>query len=214
MNLIIFIFELTIFFGFLYLCFKHKISKKTLILLFVILSSIMGMKLITINATDIQLGLILSTSIYILCNILIQKKGIEEINCYFKELIFYIFIFMIILFSGEIITFVNTNDLTIMDLVYIPNIKIILSNSLALIIGIYINSYLYYDMKKSKNNIILSTISGGLLAIAIECLIFSVLTFNFNNSIILFITSICYKIIIKSIILILGIPLIYKFSKI
>ena len=121
---------------------------------------------------------------------------------------------MIILFSGEIITFVNTNDLTIMDLAYIPNIKIILSNSLALIIGIYINSYLYYDMKKSKNNIILSTISGGLLAIAIECLIFSVLTFNFNNSIILFITSICYKIIIKSIILILGIPLIYKFSKI
>ena len=167
-----------------------------------------------INSTDIQLGLGFSTIIYLLCNIIIQKKGIEQINIYFKEIIFYTFIFMLIMFSSEIITFLNNNTLTITDLIYLPHFKTILSNSLALIVGIYINSYIYYDIKKSKNNIVLSTISGGILALAIECLIFSILTFDFNNSIVLFITSLSYKLLIKFIILILGIPLVYKFSKI
>ena len=174
----------------------------------------MGVKLITINSTDIQLGLLFSTIIYILCNIVIQKKGIEQINVYLKEIIFYTFIFMLIIFSNEIISFLNNSNLIISDLIYLPHIKIILSNSLALIIGIYVNSYMYYDIKKNKNNIILSTISSGILALAIECLIFSILTFDFNDSIVLFITSLSYKFLIKFVILILGIPLIYKFSKI
>lgn len=214
MNLIVFILEIVLSFSILYFCFKFEVPQNILILLLIILSSIMGIKLIMINSTDIQLGLGFSTIIYLLCNIIIQKKGIEQINIYFKEIIFYTFIFMLIMFSSEIITFLNNNTLTITDLIYLPHFKTILSNSLALIVGIYINSYIYYDIKKSKNNIVLSTISGGILALAIECLIFSILTFDFNNSIVLFITSLSYKLLIKFIILILGIPLVYKFSKI
>ena len=214
MNLIIFILELLLFFIIIYFSFKHNIPRNILIIQLIILSSVMGVKLITINSTDIQLGLLFSTIIYILCNIVIQKKGIEQINVYLKEIIFYTFIFMLIIFSNEIISFLNNSNLIISDLIYLPHIKIILSNSLALIIGIYVNSYMYYDIKKNKNNIILSTISSGILALAIECLIFSILTFDFNNSIVLFITSLSYKFLIKFIILILGIPLIYKFSKI
>ena len=214
MNLIIFILELLLSFIIIYFSFKHNIPRNILIIQLIILSSVMGVKLITINSTDIQLGLLFSTIIYILCNIVIQKKGIEQINIYLKEIIFYTFIFMLIIFSNEIISFLNNSNLIISDLIYLPHIKIILSNSLALIIGIYVNSYMYYDIKKNKNNIILSTISSGILALAIECLIFSILTFDFNNSIVLFITSLSYKFLIKFIILILGIPLIYKFSKI
>ena len=214
MNLIVFILEIVLSFSILYFCFKFEVPQNILILLLIILSSIMGIKLIMINSTDIQLGLGFSTIIYLLCNIIIQKKGIEQINIYLKEIIFYTFIFMLIMFSSEIITFLNNNTLTITDLIYLPHFKTILSNSLALIVGIYINSYIYYDIKKSKNNIVLSTISGGILALAIECLIFSILTFDFNNSIVLFITSLSYKLLIKFIILILGIPLVYKFSKI
>ena len=214
MNLIIFILELLLSFIIIYFSFKHNIPRNILIIQLIILSSVMGVKLITINSTDIQLGLLFSTIIYILCNIVIQKKGIEQINVYLKEIIFYTFIFMLIIFSNEIISFLNNSNLIISDLIYLPHIKIILSNSLALIIGIYVNSYMYYDIKKNKNNIILSTISSGILALAIECLIFSILTFDFNNSIVLFITSMSYKFLIKFIILILGIPLIYKFSKI
>ncbi len=214
MNLIIFILELLLSFIIIYFSFKHNIPRNILIIQLIILSSVMGVKLITINSTDIQLGLLFSTIIYILCNIVIQKKGIEQINVYLKEIIFYTFIFMLIIFSNEIISFLNNSNLIISDLIYLPHIKIILSNSLALIIGIYVNSYMYYDIKKNKNNIILSTISSGILALAIECLIFSILTFDFNNSIVLFITSLSYKFLIKFIILILGIPLIYKFSKI
>ena len=214
MNLIIFILELLLSFIIIYFSFKHNIPRNILIIQLIILSSVMGVKLITINSTDIQLGLLFSTIIYILCNIVIQKKGIEQINVYLKKIIFYTFIFMLIIFSNEIISFLNNSNLIISDLIYLPHIKIILSNSLALIIGIYVNSYMYYDIKKNKNNIILSTISSGILALAIECLIFSILTFDFNNSIVLFITSLSYKFLIKFIILILGIPLIYKFSKI
>ena len=214
MNLIIFILELLLSFIIIYFSFKHNIPRNILIILLIILSSVMGVKLITINSTDIQLGLLFSTIIYILCNIVIQKKGIEQINVYLKEIIFYTFIFMLIIFSNEIISFLNNSNLIISDLIYLPHIKIILSNSLALIIGIYVNSYMYYDIKKNKNNIILSTISSGILALAIECLIFSILTFDFNDSIVLFITSLSYKFLIKFVILILGIPLIYKFSKI
>lgn len=214
MNLIIFILELLLSFIIIYFSFKHNIPRNILIIQLIILSSVMGVKLITINSTDIQLGLLFSTIIYILCNIVIQKKGIEQINVYLKEIIFYTFIFMLIIFSNEIISFLNNSNLIISDLIYLPHIKIILSNSLALIIGIYVNSYMYYDIKKNKNNIILSTISSGILALAIECLIFSILTFDFNNSIVLFITSLSYKFLIKFVILILGIPLIYKFSKI
>lgn len=214
MNLIIFILELLLSFIIIYFSFKHNIPRNILIIQLIILSSVMGVKLITINSTDIQLGLLFSTIIYILCNIVIQKKGIEQINVYLKEIIFYTFIFMLIIFSNEIISFLNNSNLIISDLIYLPHIKIILSNSLALIIGIYVNSYMYYDIKKNKNNIILSTISSGILALAIECLIFSILTFDFNDSIVLFITSLSYKFLIKFIILILGIPLIYKFSKI
>ncbi len=214
MNLIIFILELLLSFIIIYFSFKHNIPRNILIIQLIILSSVMGVKLITINSTDIQLGLLFSTIIYILCNIVIQKKGIEQINIYLKEIIFYTFIFMLIIFSNEIISFLNNSNLIISDLIYLPHIKIILSNSLALIIGIYVNSYMYYDIKKNKNNIILSTISSGILALAIECLIFSILTFDFNDSIVLFITSLSYKFLIKFVILILGIPLIYKFSKI
>lgn len=214
MNLIIFILELLLSFIIIYFSFKHNIPRNILIIQLIILSSVMGVKLITINSTDIQLGLLFSTIIYILCNIVIQKKGIEQINVYLKEIIFYTFIFMLIIFSNEIISFLNNSNLIISDLIYLPHIKIILSNSLALIIGIYVNSYMYYDIKKNKNNIILSTISSGILALAIECLIFSILTFDFNDSIVLFITSLSYKFLIKFVILILGIPLIYKFSKI
>lgn len=214
MNLIIFILELLLSFIIIYFSFKHNIPRNILIIQLIILSSVMGVKLITINSTDIQLGLLFSTIIYILCNIVIQKKGIEQINVYLKGIIFYTFIFMLIIFSNEIISFLNNSNLIISDLIYLPHIKIILSNSLALIIGIYVNSYMYYDIKKNKNNIILSTISSGILALAIECLIFSILTFDFNDSIVLFITSLSYKFLIKFIILILGIPLIYKFSKI
>ena len=214
MNLIIFILELLLSFIIIYFSFKHNIPRNILIIQLIILSSVMGVKLITINSTDIQLGLLFSTIIYILCNIVIQKKGIEQINVYLKEIIFFFFLFMLIIFSNEIISFLNNSNLIISDLIYLPHIKIILSNSLALIIGIYVNSYMYYDIKKNKNNIILSTISSGILALAIECLIFSILTFDFNDSIVLFITSLSYKFLIKFVILILGIPLIYKFSKI
>ena len=208
-NVILLIFE--VIFSYVFLLYTYKKYKEDGIYIWIviafILSSLMCIKHIEINNINMSLGIGISSTIYIANNILIQKKG----NEYTKNNIIMLIVFSIILIlSGGIISsdFNNFTSLTY-DNILFSSIKYMLANIISIIIGLYINNYIYYQLRKIKNKIWISNILSALIFTFVEVVIFITIT-NFNNgSLYVIMMSLVIRYVIKIIILVLGTYIIY-----
>ena len=212
-NVILLIFE--VIFSYVFLLYTYKKYKEDGIYIWIviafILSSLMCIKHIEINNINMSLGIGISSTIYIANNILIQKKGNEYTKNNIIMLIVFSIIFtcILILSSGIISSDFNNFTSLTYDNILFSSIKYMLANIISIIIGLYINNYIYYQLRKIKNKIWISNILSALIFTFVEVVIFIIIT-NFNNgSLYVIIMSLFIRYVIKIIILVLGTYIIY-----
>ena len=213
MNILFLIIEVII--SYILLLFVYKKYKEEGIYIWIVISllisSFMSIKSIEINNVDIALGLGVSSSIYIANNILLQKKGTEYIKNTTTILFIFsvIFIFLLILSSGITISEYNSITSLMYDSIMFSNIKFILANIISIIIGLYVNNYVYYELRKIKNKLWISNILSSLIFTFVEVLIFVFITNFINGSLYVMMTTLVIRYIIKITILIMGTDIIY-----
>ena len=196
----------------LFVCKKYKEEGIYIWIIVILLtSSIMSIKSIEINNVNIALGIGVSSSIYIANNILIQKKGTEHMKkiTTIILIISFIFISLLILFSGlQISDYNNISNLMYNNVIF-SNIKFIIANVISIITAIYINNFLYYELRKVKNKIWISNIFSSLIFAFVESIIFVLITKFINGSLYVVMMTIVIRYILRLIILIIGTDVIY-----
>lgn len=196
----------------LFVCKKYKEEGIYIWIIVILLtSSIMSIKSIEINNVNIALGIGVSSSIYIANNILIQKKGTEHMKkiTTIMLIISFIFISLLILSSGlQISDYNNISNLMYNNVIF-SNIKFIIANVISIITAIYINNFLYYELRKVKNKIWISNIFSSLIFAFVESIIFVLITKFINGSLYVVMMTIVIRYILRLIILIIGTDVIY-----
>ncbi len=196
----------------LFVCKKYKEEGIYIwIIVILLISSIMSIKSIEINNVNIALGIGVSSSIYIANNILIQKKGTEHMKkiTTIMLIISFIFICLLILSSGlQISDYNNISNLMYNNVIF-SNIKFIIANVISIITAIYINNFLYYELRKVKNKIWISNIFSSLIFAFVESIIFVLITKFINGSLYVVMMTIVIRYILRLIILIIGTDVIY-----
>jgi hypothetical protein len=181
-----------------------------------ILSNIMSLKIITINNFDINLGIIPFVTIFIICNIIIQKKGPNEVKKLILTLILTSLISYIILYliglttSSPIKLFTNESYNNIFknsERLYFASIVTMFYSSL-------INYKLYYYLKKIKNMIWVSNLFSTIIIQFIASIFFPVLAYAFIKEPIDIIKIIIIRYMLSIIISIVGTIPIYIANKI
>ena len=213
MNLLFLLIEVIL--SYIILLFVYKKYKEEGIYIWIIvillISSIMSIKSIEINNVNIALGIGVSSSIYIANNILIQKKGTEHMKkiTTIMLIISFIFICLLILSSGlQISDYNNISNLMYNNVIF-SNIKFIIANIISIITAIYINNFLYYELRKVKNKIWISNIFSSLIFAFVESIIFVFITKFINGSLYVVMMTIVIRYILRLIILIIGTDVIY-----
>lgn len=213
MNLLFLLIEVIL--SYIILLFVYKKYKEEGIYIWIIvillISSIMSIKSIEINNVNIALGIGVSSSIYIANNILIQKKGTEHMKkiTTIMLIISFIFISLLILSSGlQISDYNNISNLMYNNVIF-SNIKFIIANVISIITAIYINNFLYYELRKVKNKIWISNIFSSLIFAFVESIIFVLITKFINGSLYVVMMTIVIRYILRLIILIIGTDVIY-----
>lgn len=213
MNLLFLLIEVIL--SYIILLFVYKKYKEEGIYIWIIvillISSIMSIKSIEINNVNIALGIGVSSSIYIANNILIQKKGTEHMKkiTTIMLIISFIFISLLILSSGlQISDYNNISNLMYNNVIF-SNIKFIIANVISIITAIYINNFLYYELRKVKNKIWISNIFSSLIFAFVESIIFVFITKFINGSLYVVMMTIVIRYILRLIILIIGTDVVY-----
>ncbi len=183
MNYILMALEVLISFIFIYIFYK-KYKQDGLYIISVIifiLSILLSIKNIEIMNFEIPLAIILPTLILTISNILVQKQGLEAI----KKLIY-----ILSIVSVSIVTIILLTSLIIpSDYLYNYNIsyyeiikdnlRTIIITAISPLIIIWINSLMYYQLKREKNNVFISNIFTSLVISFIDATIFSLLVFTY-----------------------------------
>ena len=213
MNFVLLIIEVVISYALLIFVYKKYEDEGLHIWMVIalILSSLMCIKSIEINNVNISLGLGISSSIYIANNILVQKKGAKYINNSIIMLIVFSTIFICLLLLSSLIISSEYKNITnlIYDNIVLLNIKYVVANIISIIIGIYINDYIYYELRKIKNKIWISNILSSFIFNFVEVVIFVFITKFMNVSLYIAMMTVVMRYIIKLIMLIIGTSVIY-----
>lgn len=124
------------------------------------LSCIMSLKQIDVLNISVPIGFGVVTSIIIAGNIITQKRGPEEIKNYLTLILVTALISCCFLnFSGLI----ESSDYNLIgnesyNSIFDYNLRVYIGNLVSILLSVWINSKLYYEIKKIKNKIILSNI--------------------------------------------------------
>lgn len=124
------------------------------------ISCIMSLKQIDVLNISVPIGFGVVTSILIAGNIITQKRGPEEIKNFLTLILITALISCCFLnFSGLI----ESSDYNLpgnqsYDSLFDYNLRVYIGNLVSILLSVWINSKLYYEIKKIKNKIILSNI--------------------------------------------------------
>lgn len=176
----------------------------------ILLSNIINLKQISIMNISVPIGFGITTSIIIGLNILIQQNGKEETNNYLLIILIssissYLFLSISGLISGSEYNFLANKSF---DNIFNNNTRVYFALTLSLLLSLYLDSNLYYIIKKLKNKIILSNIFSIIIVEFFENIIFVLLAYLFNYETLDLILCIIFRYIIKTTIGLFGtIPL-------
>ena len=216
-NLILIILEVIICYTALILLFKKYKTDGIYIysIIAMVIASIMNLKKISIMGVPIPLGFGITTSILIGINIIIQRRGKEEIKPWVILIIVMSIISYITIYLASLMTNSNYNLLANMSFnsIFNQSIRVYIALMISLIITILLDSNLYYIVKKAKNKIILSNIFTIIIAEFFENIIFVVIAYLFEYEAIDLFLCIILRYIIKTLIGIIGTIPVYIASK-
>lgn len=176
-----------------------------------ILSNLMTLKIISIYNFDINLGIVAYTSVFIASNILIQKKGFDEmksiiiyttIACTIAYICFYLTSFIT---SSNINLFTNKSY----DNIFIDSARLYFASITTLLYVLIFNGKLYAYLKRNKNRIWISNIFSGIISQFIAACLFSIIAYSFIKEPIEIIKIIIIRYMISLITIIIGTTVIY-----
>ena len=181
-----------------------------------ILASLMSLKIISIYNFDINLGIVSFTSVFIASNIIVQKKGYEEV----KKLILFVVISNVIAYiflyltskmdSSNINLFTNKS----FDNIFDGSARIYFANIVTMLYILILNSKLYYYLKRIKNKIWISNLFSGIIIQFMAACIFPVISYALIKEPLDIVKLIIIRYMISIITIIVGTIVIYIANKI
>ena len=170
----------------------------------------MNLKTIAIMEVSIPIGFGITTSLLIGANIIIQKRGKEELKMYFLLIILSFIISYIFINISLKLNKSNYNLLSNISYnnIFKNNLRMYIALIISIIFSIWLDSKLYYIIKKLKNKIILSNIFSIIIVEFFENIVFVLIAFLLEKEPIDLFLCIIIRYIIKTIIGLFGtIPL-------
>ena len=185
------------------------------IMLLGIISSIMNFKMISVMNVPIPLGFGVTMSILIGVNLMIQKRGIEELKPCIMVAIIPLIISYTILYLSALMANSNYNILSNVSYnnIFIHNIRINIALIVSMLFTIFIDGKIYYIIKKLQNKIILNNIFSIIIAEFFENIFFVVIAFIFDYEVIDLFLCIILRYTIKTTIGVFGTLPLYIASK-
>ena len=179
------------------------------------LACIVGLKKISIMEISVPIGFGITTSLLIGGNIITQRKGPDALKTY---LILIIITFLISCCFINLSVFLEESPYNYYanmsyNNIFALNIKYYLGLLISLIVAIFISSKLYYLLKKTQNKIILSNLFAIIIVEFIENILFVVITYYSEYSLVDIALCIVFRYTIKTIIGIVGTIPLYIVSK-
>lgn len=171
-----------------------------------IISTISSLKLITINNFDINLGITSFTTIIVISNIIIQKKGPKSI----KSLILITLISIIASYSILYLTFLEQSNTVKLftnesyNNIFLGSERILFANFVTILYTSILNYKLYYYLKKIKNNIIVSNLFSTIIIHFISSIMFLIIAYAFIKEPIDIVKMIIIRYMISIIIAMIG----------
>ena len=151
------------------------------IIISLILSSLMSLKLTSLFNYDLNLGIIPFVTIFTASNIIIQKNGPNAIKKLIltvsaSYLISYAKIYIVqMMDSSNINLFTNASY----DNIFVDSLRMYFANFVTFLYSMLLNSKLYYYLKKSKNNVLISNLFSTIIIQFIASILFGLIAYVF-----------------------------------
>ena len=151
------------------------------IIICLILTGIMSLKTSTLYNFDINLGIIPFVTIFTSTNILIQKNGENTIKNLLLTTLATFLISYIILYLVQMMNLSNINLYTnsAYDNIFEESLRMYFTNFVTILYSLLLNAKLYYYLKKTKNNIIISNIFSTIIIQFLSSILFGLIAYAF-----------------------------------
>lgn len=171
---------------FLLLLIFYKYGKKEGLFLYIgFLSSLIStlvFKSIDVFSFEVSLSIPAIVGIFVSCNIIVQRYGIDEVKDIIKSFAFPFLISAVIL---SLVTLTVPSDYNLTANNYynalfgysLDNLRLIVGTFLSISFGLWYNSHIYYYIRKNKNKHVISYIGSMLIIQFAESLMFIVVTY-------------------------------------
>jgi len=180
------------------------------------LLGLMSQKIIEIFNLEINLDFAINSLIIVSSNIIIQKKGPEEIG----KILSIIILSNVTLYTFSIISSLTTisniqelSNNSFNELFYLNN-RIYFASIISLLISLWLNSKIYHKVRQTKNKIWISNFLSAVTTNLIESTLFCLIAYIFKISIINIIELIIIRYIFKLIIGLIGTNIIHILNSI
>ena len=179
------------------------------------LSCIMSLKQIDILTVSVPIGFGVITSLVIAGNIITQKRGPEEIKTYLTLILVTALVSCCFLNLSGLMESSNYNLYAnkSYDSIFEYNLRVYIANIISILLCVWINSKLYYEIKRIKNKIILSNIFSITITELLENTFFVFIAYLFEYELINIVLCIIFRYMIKIVIAIIGTIPIYITNK-
>lgn len=171
-----------------------------------LLSCIMSLKKIDLLSSTVPIGFGVTTSLIIAGNIITQKRGPDEIKTYIililvTALISCCFLNMSgLMESSDYNLYANKSY----DSIFEYNLRVYFANIISLLLGVWLNSRLYYELKKLKNKIVLSNVFSIVIVQLLQSITFVLIAYLFEYETVNLILCVIFRYMINTIIGLIG----------
>ena len=183
-NLLLILLETILLFVLTYKTYKkYKITGLYfLVTLFISISNIFLIKRFEIFTLKLNVGIILNLMIYIISNIIVQKKGPYAVsNIIMIIFVSTLFNYVVLTLSGIINPSSYNNHFNMLyNNIFEFNIRSYLASLTSLLIGLTLSSKLYYSIKKEINKVWISNTLTTIIVQLIEGIVFIFLMYIFE----------------------------------
>ena len=178
-------------------------------------SCILSLKNISIMSISVPLGFGVTTSLLIGGNIITQKYGKEELKTYLLLILLTILLGSCFLNLSGLLENSEYNNLANKSYssIFEYDLKIYLALLISLIVSVWVESKLYYLIKRIQNKIIISNVFSVIIIEFVENILFVLIAYSADFEIIDLALCIVFRYIIKTIVGIIGTIPLYVVNK-
>jgi uncharacterized integral membrane protein (TIGR00697 family) len=164
---------------------------------------------------NVPIGFGVTTSLIIAGNIITQKRGPEEVKTYIG------LIFITALVSCCFLNLsglMKASDYNLYanksyDSIFEYNLRVYIALIISSLLSVFLNSKLYYELKKVRNNVMFSNIFSIIIIELLDNILFVLIAYLFEYELINIILCIIFRYMIKTIIGLIGTIPIYITNK-